>query len=190
MIATIFVALTLTSCGTIPQVEIDSAKAAVEALKVQQADIYVGPEFAAVQDSLNVALENVEVVSAKFLFRNYDAPKAQLEAVIATAATLSETVVTVKAQVKAETEAALAAATLLLEENTKLVARAPRGKEGRAALEAIKSELAVLSTSLTETGTLLGAGSYMAEKDKVTAASQRLTAINTELKDVIAKVRR
>jgi hypothetical protein len=190
LFATAIVALTLTSCGKVPQTEIDSAKAAVETLKTQQADIYLNEEFTAVQDSLNTALENVEKASSKTMFRNYDAAKVQLEYVIATSTALGERVEAVKTQVKEETEAAIAAAKTILEDNKVLVEKAPKGKEGKAAIDAIKAELVVLETSLTETATLIEAGSYMAAKDKVTAATEKLNSINAELKAVIEKVKR
>lgn len=190
LFATALVALTLTSCGKVPQTEIDSAKASVETLKTQQADIYLNQEFTAVQDSLNVALESVEKASSKTMFRNYDVAKAQLEYVTTTAVALGEKVEGVKTQVKAETEAAIAAAKTILEENKVLVEKAPKGKEGKAAIDAIKAELVVLETSLTETTALFEAGSYMAAKDKVTAATEKLNSINAELKAVIAKVKR
>jgi hypothetical protein len=190
LFATALVALTLTSCGKVPQTEIDSAKAAVETLKTQQADVYVAEEFTAVQDSLNAALENVEKASSKFMFRNYDAAKAQLDYVIATSTALGEKTEAVKTQVKEETEAAVVAAKTILEENMKLVEKAPKGKEGKAAIDAIKAELVVLETSLTETVTLVEAGSFMAAKDKVTAATEKLNSINAELKAVIEKVKR
>jgi hypothetical protein len=190
LFATALVALTLTSCGKVPQTEIDSAKAAVETLKTQQADIYLNEEFTAVQDSLNTALENVEKASSKTMFRNYDAAKVQLEYVIATSTALGERVEAVKTQVKEETEAAIAAAKTILEDNKVLVEKAPKGKEGKAAIDAIKAELVVLETSLTETATLIEAGSYMAAKDKVTAATEKLNSINAELKAVIEKVKR
>jgi hypothetical protein len=190
LFATALVALTLTSCGKVPQTEIDSAKAAVETLKTQQADIYLTEEFTAVQDSLNVALESVEKASSKSMFRNYDAAKAQLEYVTTTSVALGERVEAVKTQVIAETEAAIAAAKTILEENKVLVEKAPKGKEGKAAIDAIKAELVVLETSLAETATLFEAGNYMAAKDKVTAATEKLNSINAELKAVIEKVKK
>ncbi len=189
LLATVIAAFTLTSCGKMPQAEIDAAKAAIENLKAIQADIYVAGEFTALQDSLNAALENVEIANSKLL-KNFDAPKAQLEAVIANSATLAEKTVTAKDQVKMEAETALVAAQALLDENKKLVEKAPKGKEGKAAIDAIKAELAAMETALAETTSLLEAGNFMGAKDKVTAATSKLTSVNEELKAVTAKVRR
>jgi hypothetical protein len=190
VIAVIMTGITLTSCGKLPQTEVDAAKAAIESLRTQQTDIYVADEFTSLQDSLTAALENVEKTSSKFLFRNYESAKIQLEAVIAKSVELGEKTQVAKDQVKAEAEAALAAAKTIMEENMKLIEKAPKGKEGKAALDAIKGELSVLETSLAETGTLIETGSFIAAKDKVAAASEKLNAINVELKEVIAKVRR
>src|SRR4030042_570348 len=78
----------LASCGKVPQVQVDAAKAAVESAKVAQADIYVPAEFAAVQDSLNVVMASIEAKSSK-LFKNYGDEKVKLDAIAVTAGQVS-----------------------------------------------------------------------------------------------------
>lgn len=58
-------ALMFTSCAKAPEVEINNAKAAVEAVKTIEAARYVPAEFNALQDSLNAALLEVENQNAK-----------------------------------------------------------------------------------------------------------------------------
>src|SRR5512133_2534909 len=74
----------LASCGKVPQVQVDAAKAAVESAKVAQADIYVPAEYAAVQDSLNAVNASIEAKSSKW-FKSYKVEQAKLEAIVVTA---------------------------------------------------------------------------------------------------------
>ena len=68
--------------------------------------------------------------------------------------------------------------------------KAPRGKEGAAVLEQIKTEMATIETAAAEAQALYDKGAYMDALNKVKASNERATSINTELKDAIAKVRR
>ena len=75
----------------------------------------------------------------------------------------------------------------LVVENTALIAKAPRGKEGREALEAIKSDLAVAETTVTEVEALLANGDLIGSNDKIKAAKEKATSIKAELEEAIAK---
>jgi hypothetical protein len=77
--------------------------------------------------------------------------------------------------------------TKLVGEAKGLVTKAPRGKEGAAAVAAINTEIGVVETSVTEAGAKLSAGDFMSALDQLKAAKEKITAITTELNDVIAK---
>jgi hypothetical protein len=68
--------------------------------------------------------------------------------------------------------------------------KAPRGKEGAAVLEQIKTETATIEASVVEAQGMYDKGTYMDALNKVKAANDRAVGINTELKEAIAKVRR
>ena len=51
----ISVVVLFSSCAKVPQVEIDAATAAIADAKAGEADVYVAAEFAALNDSMNVA---------------------------------------------------------------------------------------------------------------------------------------
>ena len=67
--------------------------------------------------------------------------------------------------------------------------KAPRGKEGAAVLEQMKTEMATIEASVVEAQGMYDKGSYMDALNKVKAANEKATGINTELKDAIAKVK-
>jgi hypothetical protein len=77
----------------------------------------------------------------------------------------------------------------VVEENTALMKKAPRGKEGAAVLEAMKTDMATIAASIAEAQGMYDKAAYMDASNKVKAAKERATGINTELKDAIAKVK-
>jgi hypothetical protein len=185
-LATLGVALVLTSCGKVPQAEIDAANTAIEQVKAAGAESYVPEEFAALQDSLRIALENVEVQKSK-LFKKFGPAKAQLVSVVTLSATVIQNTEARKEVVKQEVQTTLTDVNTLLEEDKILVKKAPRGKEGAAALDAIKNDIATIEATIPEVNNLVTSGDYMAALYKIKAAKEKATAINTELKDAIAK---
>lgn len=181
--------LMITGCAKLPQVEMDAAKAAVESTKAVEANRYLAEEFNALQDSLNSALTSIEAEKSKFfLTRSYTTLTEKLVAITATSETLKAKTEERKAQVRTEVQEAVTAVTELISQNKELLKKAPRGKEGKAALEAIQNDITVLEASLNEVNTLVTNGDYLTAQDKINAAKAKATAINEELKAAIAKV--
>ncbi|HQQ13036.1 MAG TPA: hypothetical protein PK855_07730, partial [Bacteroidales bacterium] len=90
-----------TSCAKAPEVEITNAKASIEATKAVEAERYVPAEFKALQDSLNVALLEVENQNAKFaLFRSYKKATATLNNVMSLSEQVKTNAATRKEEVK------------------------------------------------------------------------------------------
>ena len=113
----------------------------------------------------------------------------KLDETLAAANKAATDAVAKKEEVKKEVETSLAAVKAVIEENKTLITKAPRGKEGAAVLEQIKTEMATIEASVVEAQGLYDKGSYMDALNKVKAANERATGINTELKDAIAKVK-
>lgn len=181
-------ALLFTSCAKPPQAEIDAAKASLEAAKAAQADLYVDADYQAVNDSLNAVLAYVEVQNSK-LFKSFGKAKEKLVVIKADADGLIAKTEARKEQIKAEVATAETEVRTLLEENTKLLAKAPKGKEGKEAIEAIKVDLAGITTSVDEVAGLVASGDLLGAQTKVNAAKQKSTEINTELKAVLDKAK-
>jgi hypothetical protein len=181
-------ALIFTSCAKAPQAEIDAAKAALEQAKAAQADKYVEADFLAVQDSLNAVMVEIEAQSSK-LFKSYGKSKEKLVVITTQATELIAKTEVRKEQIKVEVATVEAATTALIEENNMLVAKAPKGKEGKEAIEAIKLDLTSIATSVSEVPALVASGDLLGAQTKVNAAQQRATEINTELKAVLDKAK-
>lgn len=184
--AVIAATVLFSSCAKVPQVEIDAATASLEQAKAAQADVYLEAEFLALQDSLNAANTIIEEQKSKML-GNYKVAKEKLVNVSAQATDLAAKAEVRKEEVKNEVFAAQAEITRLMTENNSWVEIAPKGKEGKEAIEAIKSDLAAISVSAEEINLLLTNDQIMEAQTKANAAKQKATEINTELKTVMEK---
>jgi hypothetical protein len=183
------IAIMATGCTKKPAMEIDAAKAAVEAAKDAEADRYLPAEFNAVQDSLTSAMTLIEEQGSKVsLFRNYKPAKKKLEQVVTMASDVKANTVTRKEEVKNEVAVSLDEANILVEEVKALIKKAPRGKEGKAAIQAIKDDLSTVEASLTEAATLIESEDYISAQDKINAATQKAMDLKLELEEVIKKV--
>lgn len=189
VIAALAMVVLTTSCQKVPQEQIDAAKAAVELVKVSQADLYVPQEYAALQDSMSAIMAAVEVQQSK-TFKNFDAVRLQLDAIMLAAPQVSANAAAAKEQVKLATEGEIVAINTILEENRVLITKAPRGKEGAAVLEEIKNEMTMIEGVVAEVNQLMANGDYLGAQVKAKAAKESAMSINTELNEAIAKVKR
>jgi hypothetical protein len=179
-------ALIMSSCAKAPQAEMDAAKVAVEQAKMAQADVFLVSEFNALQDSINKATAEIETQKSK-IFGNFSSAKQTLANVTAQANALAEATEIRKEEVKNEIAAAQAEIETLMYENNRLVELAPKGKEGKEAIEAIKSDLESINTSSPEIKALLESNDLIAAQTKANAVRQKAAGINVELKTVLEK---
>ncbi|HEY5469844.1 MAG TPA: hypothetical protein VIK07_04920 [Bacteroidales bacterium] len=178
----------LSSCGKVPQVQIDATNAAIATAQTAEAAVYVPAELAAVQDSMKVIMADIEVQKSK-LFKKFGPATLKLDATLAAANKVAADAAAKKAEVKNEVETTLTDIKAVIAENTELMKKAPRGKEGAAVLEQMKTEMATIEASVAEAQGLYDKGTYLDALNKVKAAKERAVGINTELKDAIAKVK-
>lgn len=180
----------LAGCAKAPETEVAQLKSAIEAAKSVEADRYVPAEFNALNDSLNVVTTAIENESSKFfLFRNYKDEKATLTTTIALAETVKVNAITKKEEVRKEAQQMVIQTAMLVSDVKDLMNKAPRGKEGKAALEMISTDLSVVEASLAEVSTLINGGDYLTALDKVKAANEKALSLKTELETAIAKTR-
>ena len=184
---TIFMVAILYGCGKKPQESINATSEAIEAAKTAEAEIYVPDEFAALQDSMNVVMAEVTAQESK-LFKNFGSAKLKLESTLVLANEVATSAATKKEEVKAEVESLMTEIKTVIEANKTLMTKAPRGKEGAAVLEQIKTEMSTIEVSVVEAQLMYDKGAYMDASNKIKAAKERADGINTELSEAIAKV--
>lgn len=176
-------------CAKAPTEKVDAANTALEQAKAAEADRYFADDFKAISDSLNAAQVEIEKQNSRFaLTRKYDHAAALLDYTAAHATSLAEKTAARKIEVKAEVDQKVVDINLAISETKALLAKAPKGKEGRQALEEMKSEITTAENSLPEITALLNSGDYLSASDKATAVHAQVTSINDELKSAIAKV--
>jgi hypothetical protein len=180
------VAVLFASCSKLPQAEIDAAKASLEQAKTAQADIYLVDEFFGIQDSLNAIIVAAEAQSSK-MFGNYKEVKAKLEAVTTQSTELVAKTETRKEEIKNDLATAQLEISTLQQENNQLLEIAPKGKEGKEALDAIRADIEGINTSVSDVPVLIESGDLLNAQTKVKAAQEKAAAINTELKTVLDK---
>ena len=188
-LAAIAMVALLSSCGKVPQTEIDATNAAIAAAQAAEANVYVPAEFTALQDSMNAINAAVETQKSK-LFKKFTPIKENLAKTLTLANTVAANAATKKEEVKKEAETLLTDIKAVIEDNGKLLLKAPRGKEGAAVIEQIKADMATINTSVADAQGLFDKGTYMDALNKIKAAKEKADGINTELKDAIAKVKK
>lgn len=175
-------------CKEPPTQLLADADAAMQAAQTAEANRYAADLFNAAKDSLNAAQAEVEQQNSKFaLTRNYDRAAALLNSAVAAFNSAKDAAATNKETVKAEAEALLAQVTTKIEDAKKLMAKAPKGKEGRAALEMIQGDISAVETGLSEAQTALTGGDFMTARDKVQAAANKIDSVIGELESAIGK---
>lgn len=185
------VLLVAAGCQKAPQAQLDLAKAVLDSARTVQADRYLAAEFNAIQDTLNAAVATIEEMkSVSALKRNYKGAIAQLESVKTNAESLIANVAAKKEEVKKEAEGLVGELTTLVSEAKDLLAKAPKGKEGKAALEAIQQDITVIENTLAEAPGIVAKGDFLTAKDKLAAAKEKVLSIKAELQAAIDKYKK
>ncbi len=189
VIGAVALLFSISSCDKLPQEKVDAAYAAIDSIKAVDAELYAPQVLSQVQDSLNSALASIETQKSK-MFANYDGVKSQLDAIVTLAAEAKVKVVEAKEAIKLEVEGVIAEVSATLNQTDELIKKAPRGKEGASALEAIKADVEGINNALAEAKDAFDKGVYVPTLDKVKAAKDKALAINNELTTAIEKKRK
>ena len=180
------VGLLFSSCAKYPQVELDAAKASVQDVKIIGADVYAPTEFQALSDSVTKANVSADTEKAKW-FTSYKETNLILANVTNQVATVKTKTETRKAELKAETEKLLLEVDSLVKEDKALLIKSPKGKDGKAALEAINTDINVVVDAYNDTQVLLAKLNYLEADNKIKLAKDKATTIKTELETAVAK---
>ncbi len=185
-LAAVAVAVIFGACSKAPQAEMDAARTAVGQAKQAQADIYLIADYLALEDSLNAINVSIESQKAK-VFGSFKSPKQKLAGVSAKANELVTKTEARKTEIKTEVTSAQNLVAQIMAENNQLVGMAPKGKEGKQAIDAIMSDLTMINSSVNEVPSLVESGELLAAQTKINTAQQKAAEINAELKTVMEK---
>ncbi|MDX9941743.1 MAG: hypothetical protein RBS53_05925 [Bacteroidales bacterium] len=177
--ATLIMAVVMISCNKVPQLAIDNATAAVEALKTVEADRYLASEFTAINDSLTTVMAAIE--AEKTGAKNFKPLTEKLEWIATTAETMKADAETRKAEVRTEVENVLAGLTTMVGQEKDLLGKVNINNRNRTAIETIQNEITVLESAVSEVNTLVSNGDYLTALEKVNVAQIKATSIHNDL---------
>ncbi|MDZ7268536.1 MAG: DUF4398 domain-containing protein [candidate division KSB1 bacterium] len=184
----IVVLMFVVGCKEAPQQLLADADAAMQAAQTAEANRYATDLFNAAKDSLSAAQAEVEQQNSKFaLLRNYDRATALLNSAIAAFKSASDAAAANKEKVRAEADTLIAQLTPKIEAAKKLMAKAPKGKEGRAALEMIQADITAVESGLSEAQNAMTSNDYLTARDKAQAAMSKINSVIQELENAIGK---
>jgi len=178
--------LVFTSCEKMPEAEIQQAQSAIDSAKAVGADIYLAEDFANVQDTMKVAMEKIEEQNSKW-FKKYSVAKAKLAVATTMAGEIKQKTIARKEELKAQIEQAYNDTKALLDQDTQLVAKAPKGKGGAAVIEEIKNDIATANEWIETAHTNIKDTEYLVVLDKMKAANDKAQSIQSELNEAIDK---
>lgn len=187
-IALIGLAVMFSSCASVPQAKIDAVTSAIDSVKSVGGDVFVPEVYKALTDSFAAVNAQVETEKAKW-FPTYKKANQSLDVLAQAAVDALAKTEARKVELKAENDALVTEVKDLLSTNAELLKKAPKGKEGREALNAIKGDLEVAATTITESEALITTGDILGVNSKLKAVKDRVSSIKTELETAINKVK-
>jgi hypothetical protein len=175
-------------CAKAPEQMVTTTRSVIDSVQVAEVEKYAPEQYKAAKDSLAAAMAEIEKQNSKFaLTRKYNKAEMELKAAGDLARTAGQQAVANKAKIKAEAEDLVAQLTAGIAEAKTLIDQAPRGKEGRAALEMIKSDVAAVEMSVNDINTAMGKEDYIGAREMARAGNEKIQALITELKTAIEK---
>ncbi len=181
--AGLVIAFLLSSCAKPPTQEMDAAKAAVEACRTEQADLYAADEFKKLSDDLQAAVDQVTA-------KKYKEAKQALIKIKADAEALKATIPAKKEAAKNEALALQAEVRKALDDAKALLEKAPKGKGTKADIEAFTADLKGLEDSFPEIQAAIDKGDFLGAKSKALAIKEKAVSISDQINQAIEKVKK
>jgi len=182
--------LLFAACASAPTAEITATKAAVAAAQTDDVRTYAADSLKAAEDEMSKSLAEVQTQDGKFFMsRDYKGASTMLKSAKDLAEKAVSDAQANKAKAKSDAEAALAALPQSIEEAKKALAKAPKGKDTRADLEAMQNDLKVAEEALTEANTAMSNGQYKDALTKAESAKEKTSAITEQVQKALEKVR-
>jgi len=182
--------LLFAACASAPTAEITATKAAVATAQTDDVRTYAADSLKAAEDEMSKALAEVQTQDGKlFVSRDYKQASTTLKSAKDLAEKAASDAQANKTKAKSDAEAALAALPQSIEEAKKALAKAPKGKDTRADLEAMQNDLKVAEEALNEANTALSQGQYKDALTKAESAKEKASAIVEQVQKAQEKIR-
>lgn len=176
------------ACAKAPSEKVVAAEKAVNEARSAGAPKYAPEEFAKLESALNNAKNEVAEQDGKFGFlRDYEKAEQLLTVTQTDAVRVSSETVKKKDEAKTTAVQSQQAAQDAVKTAQALVEKAPVGKD-RSALEAIKTDVDALSTSLPDIQKAIDAEDYQSAQANAKAVREKAQMVSTEIESAMAKV--
>jgi hypothetical protein len=183
--------LGLAGCSKLPVETVTAMQTALDGAKAAGAETYA-------RDALNQAMETkaqadaeIETQNGKFaLMRSYKKATEMLTLATQQFEQANQAAVAGKERARVAANAAVEAATAALAATNEFLAKAPRGKNTKAELEAMQQELVVLQGTLDEAVAGVAAEDYINAKAKADVVTQKAAEIQADIQNAMDKAKR
>ncbi len=184
-------AMLLAGCGAPPAEEISATTEALQPVETTEIGAYSQETLKLAQEEMNKALAEVKVQDEKFaLTRDYKQSVALLKSTKELVDRAKEEALANKVKAKAEAETAVAELPALLEEASALLAKAPKGKDTKADLEAMQNDLKLAQEAAAEAGDAMASEQYTVALGKAAAAKASASTIIEQVQNALQKLGR
>jgi len=170
--------LLVSACAKAPDAELTAAQSSIDQARTAEAEKYASDTFRAANDSLAAANQEIQTQNAKFaLFRKYDRAKALIAASQSAAAKATSDAAVNKQAARTAADEALAAATAAVDSAKAMLNTAPVGKDNRADVEMMKTDLAGAETNLEQVRQAIAQEDYLGAKSQADAIRDKAMQI-------------
>ena len=168
----------MSGCASAPKEEISATTDALKSIETADVSTYAPESLKAAQDEMNKALTEVKTQDEKFaLSRNYKESVVLLKSAKEMAAKAQSEAEANKAKAKADAEAVIAELPVILQQASDMLAKAPKGKDTKADLEAMQNDLKLAQETAAEANTAVTAEQYIDALAKANMAKSKAATI-------------
>jgi hypothetical protein len=183
-------ALLFFACASAPKEEIAATQAAITGAQTDDVRTYAPDSLKDAEDTLAKATAEVQIQDNKFaLSRDYKTASELLKEAKDKAAKAATDAQANKAKAKADAEAIIVSLTPMLEDAKKALATAPKGKDTKADLEAMQSDLMSAQEAQAAATQALSQEKYMDALGQANTAKTKASGIIDQVKAAKEKVK-
>jgi hypothetical protein len=178
------------ACASAPKEEIAATQTAIQAAQTDDVRTYAEESLKDATDTMAKATAEVQTQDEKFaLSRDYKAASDLLKQAKEKAAKVVTDAQANKAKAKADAEALITSLTPMLADAKKALATAPRGKDTKAELEAMQSDLKSAEEALTAATQAMSQEKYKDALGQANTAKTKASGIIEQVNAAKAKLR-
>jgi hypothetical protein len=181
VISVVSLMLALTGCAKVPQAEIDQASLSLNEAKIAGADVYFLNDFLALQDTMNILLQKIEVEDSETV-ANFTAYTERLQKINERAIALKQETEAKKEVLKNEFVVLSTEVDTLILSSQQLLTSFPIAvKDGTSVLDSLNAELEGVKSTLNESNDLMSKGELLPGLEKVKMAKERAAGLHTRI---------